>query len=100
MPLELLRGPLAGSNRGMPIIVTAGDGKVFAAGYSVPDLEPDVRSGILLWDVDLESWQRRAGLIANRNFTREEWRDCFPDTDTPYRKTFPDLPDPPEPKPK
>ena len=50
--------------------------------------------GVVLWDVDLESWQRRAGRIANRNFTREEWREYFPET--PYRATFPDLPVPPE----
>ena len=48
----------------------------------------------MLWDVDLKSWQRLAGQIANRNFTREEWRQYFPDR--PYRPTFPDLPVPPE----
>ena len=53
---------------------------------------------MLLWDVDLESWQRRAGQIANRNFTREEWREYFPET--PYHATFPDLPVPPEVTPK
>ena len=50
------------------------------------------RSGVVLWDVDLESWQRIAGRIANRNFTRDEWRQYFPDK--PYRLTFPDLPVP------
>ena len=45
---------------------------------------------MVLWDLDLESWQRRAGQIANRNFTRKEWRDYFPET--PYRVIFPDLP--------
>jgi hypothetical protein len=49
---------------------------------------------VVLWDVDLESWQRLAGRIANRNFTRDEWRQYFPDE--PYRPTFPDLPVPPE----
>ena len=48
----------------------------------------------MLWDVDLESWQRIAGQIANRNFTRDEWRQYFPDE--PYRPTFPELPVPPE----
>jgi WD40 repeat protein len=66
------------------------DGKTLAAGYRGRRGE----GGVVLWDVDLESWQRRAGRIANRNFTRKEWRDYFPET--PYRKTFPDLPDPPE----
>jgi hypothetical protein len=54
--------------------------------------------GVVLCDVDFESWQRRAGLIANRNFTREEWRDYFPER--PYHATFPDLPVPPEMTPK
>jgi WD40 repeat protein len=46
--------------------------------------------GVMLWDVDLESWKRHAGQIANRNFTQKEWRDYFPET--PYRAIFPDLP--------
>ena len=71
------------------------DGKTVAAGYH--DVSGD-GGGVVLWDVDLESWQRRAGRIANRNFTREEWRDYFPDT--PYRTTFPDLPVPPESEPE
>ena len=50
---------------------------------------------MVLWDVDLESWQRRAARIANRNFTREEWRQYFPD-ETTYRPTFPELPVPQE----
>ena len=50
--------------------------------------------GVVLWDVDLESWQRRAGQIANRNLSRKEWRDYFPEA--PYHTTFPDLPVPPE----
>jgi hypothetical protein len=48
----------------------------------------------VLWDVDLNSWQQIAGRIANRNFTRDEWRQYFPDE--AYRPTFPDLPVPPE----
>ena len=53
---------------------------------------------ILLWDVDLESWQRRACRIVNRNLTRAEWAQYFnrdPVTyDTVYAKnlTCPDLP--------
>jgi WD40 repeat protein len=68
------------------------DGKTLAAGYR--DGYAGGRSSVVLWDVDLESWQRRAGQIANRNFTRDEWRQYFPDM--PYRATFPDLPVPPE----
>ena len=70
------------------------DGKTIAAGCRGRGDGGEV----VLWDVDLESWQRRAGLIANRNFTRKEWRDYFPET--PYRATFPNLPVPPEVTPK
>ena len=38
--------------------------------------------------------RRIAGRIANRNFTRDEWRQYFPDQ--PYHATFPDLPVPAE----
>jgi hypothetical protein len=66
------------------------DGKTLATGYGGKG-----RSGVLLWDLDLESWQQRAAVIANRNFTREEWRQYFSD-EQPYRPTFPELPVPPE----
>ncbi len=67
------------------------DGKTIAIGHYHG-------GGLVLWDVDFNSWQRLAGRIANRNFTREEWREYFPET--PYRATFPDLPVPPEVTPK
>jgi WD40 repeat protein len=41
----------------------------------------------------LTQWQAQACAIANRNFTRAEWRQIF-DTD-PYQKVCPDLPAPP-----
>ena len=53
---------------------------------------------MVLWDVGLESWQQRTGRIANRNFSREEWHDYFPER--PYRATFANLPEPPEVKAK
>ena len=62
------------------------DGKTLAAGYG----RQVGGVGVVLWDVDLESWQRLAGRIANRNFTRDEWRQYFPDE--PYRPTFRSLP--------
>jgi hypothetical protein len=49
---------------------------------------------VVLWDVDTESWQRLAGRIVNRNFTRDEWRQYFPEE--PYRPTFREHPVPPE----
>jgi tetratricopeptide (TPR) repeat protein len=57
------------------------DGRTLAAGYD---------GGVALLDGDLGSWQRRAGQIANRNFTQKEWLEYFPET--PYRAIFPDLP--------
>jgi len=58
------------------------DGRVFAAGYN--------DGTVVLWDIDLKTWQRIAGRIANRNFTWDEWRRDFPDDH--YRRTFRNLP--------
>jgi WD40 repeat protein len=67
------------------------DGKTLAAGYWG---NRAAIGGVLLCDVAPESWLRRAAQIANRNFTKMEWRQYFPDE--AYRKTFPDLPSPVE----
>ena len=79
-PLPVKEGYVSG-------VAFSPDGKTIAAEYGVGGV-----SGVVLWNVDLESWQRIAGRIANRNFTRDEWRQYFPDK--PYRLTFPDLPVP------
>jgi WD40 repeat protein len=84
-----------------PIPVAAGsvngikfspDGRSIAASYILPFGVSG--GGVVLLDVDLKSWQRRAGRIANRNFTRDEWRQYLPAE--PYRPTFPELPISPE----
>jgi WD40 repeat protein len=49
---------------------------------------------IRLWDVNVQSWIKRACYIANRNLTQEEWQRYM--GDRPYRKTCPDLPGPEE----
>jgi hypothetical protein len=64
-------------------------GKTLAAGFGRRGV-----GGVVLWDVDLQSWQRLAGQIANRNFTWDEWRQYF--RGEPYRPTFHELPTPPE----
>jgi hypothetical protein len=65
------------------------NGKTIAAGYrSFGD--GGGAGGVVLFDLDIKSWQRIAGRIANRNFTRDEWRQYFPDEH--YHRTFRTLP--------
>src|SRR5437763_863168 len=56
--------PLAVNEGDVEIVAFSPDGKTIAAESSGGHGD-----GVALWDVDLESWQRRAGRIANRNFT-------------------------------
>ena len=72
------------------------DSRTIAAGYRGGGNGDGHR--VVLCNVDLESWQRLAGQIANRNFTQNEWREYFPEER--YHLTFPDLPDPREATPK
>ena len=74
------------------------DGKTLAAGFegfiSGGGLAvANVIGGVVLWNVDPETWKHHAGLIANRNLTRAEWRRYFPGEN--YRPTFDHLPVPP-----
>jgi WD40 repeat protein len=93
---RLIDAPLPVAEGGVCSVALSDGGKTIAAAYRGYIFADGVSGddGVVLWDADLESWQRRAGQIANRNFTRTEWRDYFPDV--PYRATFPDLPVPPE----
>jgi WD40 repeat protein len=52
------------------------DGRTLAAAYHG---DFDVGGGVVLWNVDLQSWQGLAAQIANRNFTSDERRQYFPD---------------------
>ena len=76
--------PLPVAEGGVQSVAFSPDGKTLAAACG---------DGVVLWDVDLESWIRYARQIANRNMTRAEWQQYFPDT--PYRPTFDNLPVPP-----
>jgi hypothetical protein len=61
------------------------DGKTLAAGYYGGG-----HGGVVKFDIDLTSWRRQAGSIANRNLSWAEWQEYFPDQ--AYRKTFDWLP--------
>ena len=80
----LVEDPLPVTEGSVNRVAFSPDGQALAAGYG---------GGVVLWDVDLKSWQCLAGRIANRNFSWDEWRRYFPDE--PYRPTFPELPVPP-----
>lgn len=53
------------------------DGRTVASG--------DGGGGIVLWDVDPESWIEATCRRAGRNFTRQEWTRYFPAEE--YRQT-------------
>ncbi len=59
------------------------DGKMLATGTVV--------GTIVLWDIDVESWEEHACRIAKRNLTRSEW-DRFIGPGVSYLRTCPDLP--------
>ena len=80
---RLIDGPLL-LKGGVESLAFSPDSKNIAVGYRGGG---DKSGGISLWDVDPESWKRIAGEIANRNLTRQEWREYFPDEKT-YHKTF------------
>jgi len=44
---------------------------------------------ITLWDIDFESWAKRACRIANRNLTLKEWNTYI--GSRPYKKTCPEI---------
>ena len=73
---------------GMSVAFRA-DGRSLSVGYETHG----AGNRMELWDLDLDSWQRHACKIANRNFSWNEWREYFPDE--PYRRTFTELEDGP-----
>jgi hypothetical protein len=89
-PERLVQVPFEVKERRVSDVAFGTDGKTVAAGYV--GILGD--GGVVVWDVDLESWQRLASQIANRNLSRHEWRELFPNKT--YRPTFAKLPVPPE----
>lgn len=45
---------------------------------------------VILWDMNVDSWQARAKNMANRNLTPLEWRRYM--SNEPYAKLFEELP--------
>jgi WD40 repeat protein len=89
---RLVEAPLVLPEGSVSSVAFSPDGHTLAAGHSPGRV--DGRGGVVLWDVDFNFWRRLARQVANRNLTRAEWRQYFPDR--PYRATFDDLPVPPE----
>jgi len=80
-PLPANGGPVWG-------VAFSPDGRTLAVGYGSAN-----DGGVVLWDIDPASWRRHPSSIANRNFSRAEWRKYFPGVT--YRKTFDWLPEGP-----
>jgi len=59
-------------------------------GMIAASYEGNNESGVVLFDVDPASWRRKAGQVANRNSTRDDWTNPFPETT--YRRTIRSLP--------
>jgi len=87
---RLREEPLALMEGDVHSVAFSPDGKTVAAGFGVYLGD----GGVVLWDIDLQSWKCIAGRVANRNLTLAEWHEFFPD-ETDYHATFPDLPVPP-----
>jgi WD40 repeat protein len=85
---QWLGNPLDVSEGQVACVAFSGDSQALAAGYR----DDFGRGGVVLFDVDPESWQRRACRVARRDFSPEEWvRYIGPDI--PYRRLCPEFRD-------
>jgi WD40 repeat protein len=86
--------PLTGHIAYISALALSPDGKTLASGSPYGDIAMlslrRSHTGIILWDLKLDSWLGRASARANRNLTIDEWRLYL--DDRPYRKFIPELP--------
>ncbi|MGQ9493982.1 MAG: WD40 repeat domain-containing protein, partial [Anaerolineae bacterium] len=75
--------PLIGHKSSVDSVVFSPDGHTLVSG--------GLDGTIILWDLNLDSWQARACSIANRNLTLKEWQQFL--RDEPCRPTCPHLMD-------
>jgi WD40 repeat protein len=90
-----LAQPFTGHLGPVSSVAFSPDGKTLASSSNQVEVIEGEDNTIILWDIDLESWQARACSIAKRNLTPEEWRQYIGEG-APYRPTCPNLPVPEE----
>jgi WD40 repeat protein len=74
---QAIGDPLTAGYGAVGLVSYAPDGRTLAAGYG--------EGQIVLWDINPDAWQVRACNLADRNLTRDEWRQYL--STRPYQRT-------------